>query len=207
MAWHYTDITHFNQEGTYSIWLQAQDNAGNSTQIGPYQLNVTPAEQLYLPLVSSGSPSLITTPPDAPDLVLGGNTLITITNPITPTIIELFNIGTISTTQPFRVDLYFSPTNVPTTTQTWDELSEYGGYWLVETPIAPNQAITLTLDTLAEGSNYPISFEGLTNYVIQLDTNDEVVETHEVSRGLPDNNIVEGVWYEEEEEEEKGGEK
>ena len=116
--------------------------------------------------------------------------------------IQIFNIGTISVTQPFRVDLYFDPTEAPKSKQKWDELSQYGGYWLVDEPIAPDEFITLTLDELADGSNYPTSFEGLTHYYIQLDTQDEVKETHEVSQGLFDNNIIPGSWMRVEDEDE-----
>ena len=115
--------------------------------------------------------------------------------------IQIFNIGSVPVTDTFRVDLYFDPTDVPTTTQTWDALSEYGGYWQVNESIAPDEFITLTLDSLAAGSNYPASFEGLTHYYIQLDTQDDVRETHEVSQNLSDNNIIEGSWIKVEDEE------
>ena len=209
-TWVYTDTKHFKQEGVYQLWIEAEDQAGNRTEVGPFDLTVTAPEEIYLPLISTYDPSLIVAT-NEPDLVLGGDTLITdtLTSPLLlggteggqGTMMQIFNIGSVSLTNTFRVDLYFDPTQAPKSSQKWDELSEYGGYWQVNESIAPDEFITLTLDSLAAGSNYPASFEGLTHYYIQLDTQDDVRETHEVSQNLSDNNIIEGSWIKVEDEE------
>ena len=194
-SWTYTDRSRFTQVGTYQLWIEAQDMAGNRTQIGPFDLAVTAPEQLYLPFVPNYDPNTITIP-DAPDLSLGGDTIIT--NTIGGTSIQLFNIGTVDITSPFRVDLYLDPTSQPTSGQTWDTLSQYGAHWLVNQPIPVDGFITLPL-TEATNSNYPGTLNGLAGYTIQLDTLGDVAETHDINPALDDNNINEGTWLPSEE--------
>ncbi|MCP4540585.1 MAG: hypothetical protein GY832_25900, partial [Chloroflexi bacterium] len=199
--WTYTDTSPFVISGNYELWVEAVDLAGNQSTAGPFQVTMTkpPEPQLvYLPLVTRNyelSESVVE--PDAPDLALGWDTVIASTDAVTPTTITIYNVGSLSVTTGFRVDLYFDPTTVPTTGQSWDSLSTYGGYWLVtDTVLAiePYQTISLTLtDTFyqAAGSNYPdpAVFAGLTTAYIQLDTFDQVTETHELGDRY-DNNIV-----------------
>ncbi len=52
-TWHYTDSTLFAQLGDYLIWIEAQDDAGNSSSLGPLALRVVASDRYdsYLPLI------------------------------------------------------------------------------------------------------------------------------------------------------------
>lgn len=202
-TWTYTNTNPFSKVGTHQVWLEGEDNAGNSSRIGPFELNVTAVEEVYLPIMSYFPPDFIPTP-DAPDLGMGGDTVITDTAGGTE--IQIFNIGSITITEPFRVDLYFDPTDVPTTTQSWDTLSEYGGYWIIDQPILAGDYITFTLESpfyQASGSNYPTSLEGLSEYYIQLDTLNDVLETHDIEPRLDNHNISRSSWLPDPEDDEE----
>jgi subtilisin-like proprotein convertase family protein len=196
-TWVYTSAVRFNNYGLYTAWLEAEDQAGNQAQLGPFEITVTPPGYTYLPLiVKNYQPGAVE--PQAPDLVIGGDTLITETTALTPTVIQLFNTGSVSVTQPFRVDLYFDPLEPPTVTVRWDQLSTYGGTWWVADaalPLIPGQELTLTLTSdmyQAAGSNYPPNVRELEYYYVQLDTLNHITETHDLN-SEPDNNIGGGT--------------
>ncbi|MGB0383516.1 MAG: LamG-like jellyroll fold domain-containing protein [Ardenticatenaceae bacterium] len=201
--WSYTSTNPFSKVGTHQVWLEGEDNAGNRSRIGPFDINVTAVEKVYLPIMSYFPPDFVATP-DAPDLGMGADTVITDTEGGTE--IQIFNSGSISITEPFRVDLYFDPTAVPAPTQSWDSLSEYGGYWIIDQPILAGEWITFTLESpfyQADGSNYPSSLEGLSEYYIQLDTQNQVLETHDIEPRLDNYNITRSTWLPDPEEEEQ----
>jgi hypothetical protein len=60
--------------------------------------------------------------------------------------ITLKNQGTTVVTNPFWVDVYFDPAAPPQLNQPWDTLAAHGAAWGVTTPLAPGQALTLTLN-------------------------------------------------------------
>ncbi|MEE8392580.1 MAG: proprotein convertase P-domain-containing protein, partial [Anaerolineae bacterium] len=182
-TWVYTDTSRFVISGTFTLFVEAQDEAGNQSTVGPFELTmVAPPEPLrvYLPLVLRNySP-----PPTAPDLMVE---TVVLTNTVAE--IEIANTGTGDATGGFRVDLYFDPDPAPAPNVRWDDVSTYGGYWLVSTPLTPGQSISLTLDNAA-GSNYPAQLDGIFDAYVQVDTFDEVSEMHDISDDYLSNNLV-----------------
>ena len=100
----------------------------------------------------------------------------------------------------FWVDVYFDPHPAPThVNQIWDDgRSAYGLVWGVTTPIAPNEALTLTIGDAyfwPKISKWPATVpSGTPIYAqvdsINLDTNyGGVLESHEMNGG-PYNNII-----------------
>ncbi len=119
-TWTHTDTTRFTTAGTNDVWVEATDRAGNQRTAGPYALTFASppiASRLYLPIVWKN----YSTQTPAPDLILNSATIITGTATLTVT-----NAGTASTNGNFRVDLYFDPSVVPTTTVTWQQVSTFG---------------------------------------------------------------------------------
>ena len=49
-TWAYTDTSRFLSNGTYVMWLEAMDEAGNQSVVGPFELTVG-WPQVHLPLV------------------------------------------------------------------------------------------------------------------------------------------------------------
>jgi subtilisin-like proprotein convertase family protein len=196
-TWVYTSAGRFSEYGLYTAWLEAEDQAGNQAQLGPFEIVAPPPDYTYLPILVKNYQSA-QVGPEAPDLVIGGDTLITETTAADPTVIQLFNTGSLSVTHPFRVDLYFDPSELPTVGIRWDQLSTYGGSWWVADaalPLIPGQELTLTLTGAmyqAGDGNYPPNVGELGYYYIQLDTLNHITETHEL-RGEPSNNIGAGL--------------
>ncbi len=48
--WSYTP--RLTADGTYTFWLAAYDQVGNTTQLGPYTVQVGALNDVYLPLVT-----------------------------------------------------------------------------------------------------------------------------------------------------------
>ncbi len=128
-------------------------------EVSPLQAAVIPYG-VYLPLImreySPPKPDLtivdISWYPDAP--VVGTTTTLTVV---------IQNIGVADVLQPFWVDLYISPTQVPTVNLPFNEASEdgYGMAWEVTSPLPmrPGQQITLTSEQVPEGfSRWPGHF-------------------------------------------------
>lgn len=181
-TWSYTDTTRFTLVGTYAVWIEAIDRAGNRNSVGPYALTFTSPpvpSRLYLPLVAKNAAPQ----QPAPDIVLDSASIVTGTTTIT-----LTNAGSVNIPSGFRVDLYFDPNSVPTVTVTWSPVSTYGAHWLVPAGLAPGQRMILTLATAAS-SNYPPQLSELREAYIQLDTLNQVQELHELYQGFY-NNIV-----------------
>jgi subtilisin-like proprotein convertase family protein len=73
-TWIYTDTTRFNRNGTYCLWVEAEDKADNQTVDGPLALQATVVlsgttaggGQIYLPVIMGGQASS-GTPDDSPD--------------------------------------------------------------------------------------------------------------------------------------------
>lgn len=98
-----------------------------------------PPHYIYLPLIIKPAwPDLwirqLSVAPEAPQ----------VDEPVTLTVV-IENQGIADVTQPFWVDLYVDPAEVPEVNRTWDMVgSPYGLSWLVDGPVAAGERITLT---------------------------------------------------------------
>lgn len=178
----------------YFYWLQATDSEGNkSCIIGPRQ--TTPKEELfsnvYIPFIVNESAI------SHPDLII--EEVEVTTNNI---FIVIKNGGNNVIVDPFWVDLYINPSNMPTSVnQRWDYLSDEGVAWGVDglaLPIEPNETVTLFIwDEYfsPEHSYFSGNILAESQLYIQVDSwNLEtdygaVLETHEVKK-QPYNNII-----------------
>ncbi len=173
--WHYALESY--GLGSYTLWVQAEDAAGNAGTAGPYSVTVTLAEvrSVYLPVVLRDytyQPEV-----DAPDLALDRMTL-------APLTLHVTNTGTLSVAHAFRVDVYVDAEVEPGVGQTWESVAPQGGYWLVtsDVPLAPGTGITLTVGDAyyqAGGSNLPADLSSARTLYVVVDTLDEIAEPRE----------------------------
>ena len=50
-TWYYSDTSQFTQPGIYTLWVEAIDQAGNRSTVGPFAVNVQSGSVIYLPEV------------------------------------------------------------------------------------------------------------------------------------------------------------
>ncbi len=97
-------------------------------------------------------------------------------------VITIINTGTTPITGQFRVDLYVNPSDIPTVTEGWRELGNYGVSWIVvrppENPLDPEESLQLVISE-AEDSELPDSFKPGDILCVQVDTSDEIPESDE----------------------------
>jgi len=134
-AWQY-DL-HPVTLGRYNLWVRAYDLAGNVTLAGPYQVDITPIRQIFLPAVMHNYAS-------APDLVV--ERLIAASDSMT---VVIKNQGNAPVENEFWVDVYIAPRTAPTqVNQTWEQLGSQGLVWGVTasalTALAPGGTLALT---------------------------------------------------------------
>ena len=140
------------QEGTYSLWVNASDLAGNTSTAGPFEVSAEAMRETYLPSVMSGFSS-------GPDLVIQ-HILVTEDN----IQVTLANIGNMPVDNAFWVDVYINPEPLPTAVnQRWDQLCEQGLAWGVTdvSSLTPGGRLTLKLNDpsfLAEYSSFSGKF-------------------------------------------------
>ena len=100
-------------------------------------ITVTVAETeffVYMPQLSknhSFQPDLVIT-----DLIVDGNRIE----------VTIRNIGNAPTTDDFWLDVYFNPTAVPIQNDLWYDIAPAGAAWGVTKILAPDEALTLTID-------------------------------------------------------------
>jgi hypothetical protein len=122
--------------GTYTLWVSAVDLAGNANTAGPFNVNVQPPYQVFLPFVVNDGIS-------GPDLMIAN--VFVYVNDVE---IVIKNIGNQPVVDGFWVDLYINPSPIPTATnQTWDLLSDQGLVWGVEevSSLEPGGTLILNL--------------------------------------------------------------
>jgi subtilisin-like proprotein convertase family protein len=130
--WHYR--LRPSAPGTYRLSVSAYDRAGNVTTGEPFDVQVTPWQQLYFPLVGQNyveAPDLVVQQIDAgPEGVQ----------------VVIANRGSAPTVDDFWVDLYVDPAERPwEVNETWALVGAQGAAWGVTTPIQPGEALTLTV--------------------------------------------------------------
>jgi hypothetical protein len=139
-TWTFTESQRFIRSGTYQLFVEAVDMAGNERSVGPLDLTFrVPHAPVYLPLiVNRYAPPDI---PDAPDLVM--ERVIASTDAIA---LVIGNEGTRTAEGGFWVDAYIDPDPVPNgVNQIWPDLADQGMVWGVTRDLAPGEVITLTL--------------------------------------------------------------
>jgi hypothetical protein len=120
--------------GTYRLSVSAYDGAGNVTAVGPFQVQVMPWQQVYLPVVGKHYVA-------APDLFVNAIHV----EPEDMKIV-ITNRGSAPVVDSFWVDLYVNPTERPwEVNETWNLMGTQGAVWGVTTPIQPGDALTLTV--------------------------------------------------------------
>jgi len=139
-TWAFTDSRHFIHSGTYQIFLEAVDRAGNECTLGPLDLTFrTQPAPVYMPAILNDytAPNI----PDAPDLVM--ERLVVSTDAIALVIV---NRGNRTAQGGFWVDAYLDPDPVPNAVnQIWPDLADQGLVWGVTQDLASGEVITLTL--------------------------------------------------------------
>jgi type II secretory pathway pseudopilin PulG len=139
-TWAFTDSRHFIHSGTYQIFLEAVDRAGNECTLGPLDLTFrTQPAPVYMPAILNDytAPNI----PDAPDLVM--ERLVVSTDAIALVIV---NRGNRTAQGGFWVDAYLDPDPVPNAVnQIWPDLADQGLVWGVTQDLASREVITLTL--------------------------------------------------------------
>jgi len=139
-SWTFTNSQRFIRSGTYQLFVEAVDMAGNERTVGPLDLTFRIAQApVYLPLIANRYTALDI--PDAPDLVL--ERVIVSTDAIA---LVIRNEGTRIAEGGFWVDAYIDPDPVPNkVNQIWPNLADEGMVWGVTQDLAPGEVITLTL--------------------------------------------------------------
>jgi len=189
-TWVYTDTSPFIYSGTYHLFVEAVDEAGNRRTVGPLTVTMGQAPgSVYLPLVFNGYQAL----PAAPDLVVER---ITAAQDEVGLVVK--NHGSVPVDDSFWVDVYIDPDPVPSAVnQVWSDLTDEGLVWGVTTSIAPGEAITLTMGDPYYWEEYSVLSGDLsagTWVYAQVDSANAdtgygaVVESHEIVGG-PYNNI------------------
>jgi subtilisin-like proprotein convertase family protein len=197
-TWAYTDTADFVLEGTYTLWIEALDEAGNRGVAGPFELTMTAPNLVYLPLVQNNYKA----EPLAPDLVVAD---------IAPTDdgrmrVVIKNEGSAPVNEAFWVDVYVNPNPAPTgVNQIWNDLASQGLVWGVTEdalPLEPGDILALTVGDAyywPEYSRVSWPIPTSTPVYAQVDsanagtTYGAVLETHEMSGGAY-NNIAGPVY-------------
>jgi subtilisin-like proprotein convertase family protein len=181
-TWVYTDTTPFIYRGTYQLYVEAVDEAGNRRTVGPLTLTMRqPPAPICLPLIFNRYQA----PPAAPDLVV--ERIVAIRDDIA---LVVKNQGPVPVDDSFWVDVYVNPDPIPTATnQIWNDLADEGLVWGITTPIPSGEAITLTIGDQYYWEEYSV-FNGDLNtgtwiYAqadsANIDTDDgAVLENHEI---------------------------
>ncbi|MEM7030389.1 MAG: putative Ig domain-containing protein [Chloroflexota bacterium] len=139
--------------GNYTWTVQANDAAGNSSLLvdPPASFSIVSLDgepgRLYLPLIMHNSSAL-----SGPDLVV--TQLVATSNLVTVTI---RNVGDVTVTNPFWVDVYFNPSEPPSINRPWDSIAQAGAVWGVDQQLPPGQSLTLTVGDEAYHLNYSSS--------------------------------------------------
>jgi subtilisin-like proprotein convertase family protein len=189
-TWVYTDTRLFTQPGDYQLWVEAIDDAGNESTVGPLAVTSKPSPApIYLPLVFKG----YTAPKAAPDLVV--ERILASRDDVA---LVVKNQGSVPVNDDFWVDVYIDPDPIPTAVnQTWNGLADMGLVWGVTAPLAPGEAITLTIGDPYYWKEYSVFSETLsvgTWIYAQADSANAdtdygaILELHEMVDG-PYNNI------------------
>ena len=55
-TWYYSDTSQFTQPGSYTLWVEAIDQAGNRSTAGPFAVNVQSRSVIYLPVLMKDQP-------------------------------------------------------------------------------------------------------------------------------------------------------
>jgi len=182
----------FTLVGTYTLWVNTSDLAGNAATTGPFKVAVLPPTQVFLPLVLSNSSAGQGV--HGPDLVIE-HILVTQNN----VQIIVANHGNAPVEDAFWVDLYIDPDPLPSAVnQTWDMLCYEGLVWGVTdvSALVPGGSLTIDMNHSSFMPDNSLFFEdfdpGMAIYV-QVDsyastTYGGVLERHEIE-GAAYNNI------------------
>ncbi|MEM7344218.1 MAG: CARDB domain-containing protein, partial [Chloroflexota bacterium] len=100
---------------------------------------VLPTYQLFLPMISRAT--LIDIPEQQPGLII--SEVQVSSNDIS---VVIKNIGNVSATDDFWVDLYINPVQVPSYNIIWPTITTQGLVWGVTDSISPGESMTLTLN-------------------------------------------------------------
>ncbi|MFH1632591.1 MAG: proprotein convertase P-domain-containing protein [Chloroflexota bacterium] len=182
----------FTLVGTYTLWVNASDLAGNAATTGPFEVVVRPPTQVFLPLVLSNSAAGQGV--HGPDLVVE-HILVTQNN----VQIIIANHGNAPVADAFWVDLYIDPDPIPTAVnQTWDMLCYEGLAWGVTdvSSLIPGGTLTIDMNHPSFRPDYSLlydDFDPAMAIYVQVDsyastTYGGVLESHEVE-GTAYNNI------------------
>jgi len=193
-TWTYTDTSKFVFSGAYALYVEAVDEAGNQSTVGPFELNLTKPQPIYMPLIFKGYTA-------APDLVV--THVVATSNDVQ---VVIANQGNTPVTADFWVDAYINPDPVPTAVnQIWNDLADEGLVWGVTAgalPLAPGDVLTLTVGDAYYVADYSLVTWPLaagTPVYAQVDsaavgtTYGAVLESHEI-RGEAYNNVAGPVY-------------
>ncbi|MCD6284599.1 MAG: proprotein convertase P-domain-containing protein, partial [Anaerolineae bacterium] len=148
-TWVLTDTLWLSQAGTYALFVEAEDEAGNVGVVGPLPVVLVAQAEIahvYLPCVVRQYHA-------APDLIV---------NEIRPGAlgveVVIKNKGNAPVTEAFWVDLYIDPSPEPTeVNQIWNDVAGEGMVWGVTAaalPLAPGEEMTLRMYDGAYWASY-----------------------------------------------------
>ena len=134
--WEYDFALPLAEGGTFLIWIEAFDAAGNRTIEGSYEVDVTGVQfDLYLPVVYRDYR------PPAPDLVVREIAATT-----TGVEVTIENVGLVPVSDSFWVEVYINPSPPPTAVnQIWNDLANRGLVWGVTEALPAGGTLTLTI--------------------------------------------------------------
>jgi len=136
-TWVYTETSPFTRDGTYTLFIEAQDTSGNQSVLGPFQMTVRAREitTVHLPVVLRDYRA-------APDLIVDE-----IRSNANTVEVVIRNRGNAPVVDAFWADLYVNPSPAPTgVNQLWKDLADQGLVWGVEgdaLPLMPGEELTL----------------------------------------------------------------
>jgi subtilisin-like proprotein convertase family protein len=189
--WEFTATKKLSDEAIYALYVQAEDLAGNVTELPVRELMGMGKgiRQLHMPLISQNY-----TP--APDLVVDNVEVTTNTISIT-----ISNQGPLPAEGGFWVDLYFAPSPPPTqANETWsDGRSTYGAVWGFESDLMAGETVTLMVNDgyfSSDHSSLPTSYTAHDPIYVQVDSYDPgsthgaILEVDEITGQLYNNIFV-----------------
>ncbi|MCJ7548292.1 MAG: proprotein convertase P-domain-containing protein [Anaerolineae bacterium] len=148
-TWVSTDTLWLSQYGTYALFVEAEDEAGNVGVVGPLLVVLVAQPEVtsvYLPCVVRQHHT-------APDLVVDE-----IRAGALGVEVVIKNKGNAPVTEAFWVDLYINPDPEPTgVNQIWNDVAVEGAVWGVTDaalPLAPGEEMTLRMHDAAYWPSY-----------------------------------------------------